>query len=394
MFLFVWTYSLFPLLFIAAIIWSAIVAWNERTFEWRPVGYTFIGMILGNLINPYFPNNLKLFWEHFYTKLTVASDFAVMVGGEWYPHSGQELLMLFPVALLAMLVGYILFNPRNGKLPEHSSFFLVFVTILLAAQFRSKRFAEYFPPFAIMFAAFSIKDFLFHLRGGVAPTEEVDEDIPKRRSFKERLPVFVQRGVLAALTLLMLVNLVGIDLKRYSGDGWRAYPGFKQLFSIELKGMISGVMANEDDSRYRRSMDWAKANIPEGDRIFNTNWDDFPKLFFLNQKHSYVFGLDPNYLYSENPELYKLVIEIVSARTEDAAPIVREKLGASHIFIDTRENGPMLEKMLESGWVDLSYKDDEAIILRIRDIKGEPIKKEEAIPETKVIDLRIGNTTK
>src|SRR5690606_30464250 len=33
MFAFVWTYSLFPLLFIAAVIWAAIIAWNERRLE-------------------------------------------------------------------------------------------------------------------------------------------------------------------------------------------------------------------------------------------------------------------------------------------------------------------------------------------------------------------------
>lgn len=397
MFLFVWTYSLFPLLLIAAFIWAGIIAWNERKLEWRPVGYTFAGMILGNIVNPYFPNNLKLFWEHFYTKFSVAGDFAVMVGGEWYPHSGQELLMLFPVAMLAMLIGYILFNPRNGKLPEHSSFFLLFVTVLLAAQFRSKRFAEYFPPFAILFAAFSVNDFLAYLRSG-KPVEsdvaESDEDSP--RSWKERVPMFAKRGAVVVLTLLMLVNLVGIDLARYSGEGWRSYPGFRQLFSIRVKGMISGIMGNESDGRYRKSMDWALANIPEGDRIFNANWDDFPKLFFLNQKHSYVYGLDPNYLYSKNPELYKILIDIVSARTEDAAPIVKEKLGASHIFIDAREHGPMLEKMLESGWVDLPYRDEEAIILRIRDAKGDPVKREEPEekPGQKIIDLRLSNSRK
>jgi hypothetical protein len=49
--------------------------------------------------------------------------------------------------------------PRNGKLPEKATFFLMFVTVLLAAQFRSKRFAEYFPPFAVLFLAFSWQAF-------------------------------------------------------------------------------------------------------------------------------------------------------------------------------------------------------------------------------------------
>ncbi len=123
MFVFVWTYSLFPMLFIAAIFWTIIIAWNERKFEWRPLVYTFAGIILGNVINPYFPQNFWLFYEHFITKFKVGSEFAVSVGGEWYPYSGMELLLNFPVALAAMLVGYILFAPRNGKLPEKSTFF-------------------------------------------------------------------------------------------------------------------------------------------------------------------------------------------------------------------------------------------------------------------------------
>src|SRR4029079_12791268 len=159
MFAFVWTYSLFPLLWFAAIIWTVIVAWNERRFEWRPFAYTTGGMILGNIINPYFPHNLMLFGEHFAEKFKVGSDFAVAVGGEWYPYNGMELLTHFPVAMAAMLIGYILFMPRGGKLPEKATFFLMFVSILLAAQFRSKRFAEYFPPFAVLFAAFSWQAF-------------------------------------------------------------------------------------------------------------------------------------------------------------------------------------------------------------------------------------------
>ena len=123
MFAFVWTYSLFPLLWIAALIWTMIIAWNERSFEWRPLVYTTGGMILGNLINPYFPKNLCLFWEHFITKFKIGTDFAVPVGGEWYPYTGQELLTHFPIALIAMLIGYILFAPRNGKLPEKATFF-------------------------------------------------------------------------------------------------------------------------------------------------------------------------------------------------------------------------------------------------------------------------------
>ena len=369
MFAFVWTYSLFPLLWIAAVIWTVIIAWNERRLEWRPIAYTTAGMILGNVINPYFPDNLVLFWEHAYTKIKIGSDFAVAVGGEWYPYTGLELLTHFPIAMIAMLMGYILFMPRNGKLPEKAAFFLMFVSILLAAQFRSKRFAEYFPPFAILFAAFSLQAFRQplaaqlpeHFKRDIEPFLDVKKQgEEQRRRATAQLAAVTAVGVL--LAVFFVLNTKGLHIL-----------GFDQ------EGLAETIAGNDADSRYRRAMAWAtgvdadgRENIPAGERFFNCNWDDFPKLFFLDTKHTYVYGLDPNYLYSENPELYKLLKDITEGKVDDAAPMIRERFGARYVFADAKENEDMIAKLLESGWVDIVYEDDEARILRIRDVKGEP----------------------
>ena len=87
--------------------------------------------------------------------------------------------------------------------------------------------------------------------------------------------------------------------------------------------------------------------------------------------------------YSANPELYKLLQDITNAKIDDAAPVIREKFGANYVFADAKENEDMFAKLLESGWVEMAYEDDEARILKIRDVKGEPPK--EAVddqPET------------
>jgi len=370
MFAFVWTYSLFPLLLFAAVFWTIIIAWNERRFEWRPLAYTVGGMVLGNLINPYFPQNLLLFWEHFYTKFKVGSDFAVAVGGEWYPYTGMELILNFPVALAAMLLGYILFMPKNGKLPERATFFLMFVTVLLAAQFRSKRFAEYFPPFAILFVAFSWQ--AFRTPEVIELPEEFKRDIEQfldaenTNQTEEKWKIFKQVGVWTlgvALFIFFIYCLAGLRIS---------------YFSVNESGLVETIAGNEADDRYQRAMNWATGkdekgndNIPAGERIFNTNWDDFPKLFFFNTKHSYVFGLDPNYLFSENPDLYKQLVDITGGKIDDPAPIIREKFGANYIFADAKENEEMIAKALESGWVEIVYEDDEARILKIRPQKGD-----------------------
>ncbi|MBP6003489.1 MAG: hypothetical protein KA746_08665 [Pyrinomonadaceae bacterium] len=369
MFAFVWTYSLFPLLWFAAIIWTAIIVWNERRFEWRPLAYTTAGMVLGNVINPYFPQNLGLFFEHFWTKFKVGSDFAVAVGGEWYPYTGMELIMNFPIALLAMLIGYILFVPKGSKLPEKAAFFLAFTSILLAAQFRSKRFAEYFPPFAILFAAFAWQSF-------TAPKvvelpddfqRDIDPYLDANKPTEKQAWITAGRSAApwvigAALLIFWFYNLVGLH-----------------RFGFDEAGMIDNITSNEPDEKYRRSMEWATGldetgadNIPKGELIFNCTWDDFPKLFFLNTKHRYVYGLDPNYLYSANPELYKLLKDLTEGKIEDPAPVIREKFGARYIFADAKENTDMIAKALDSGWAEIIYEDDEARLLKIRDVKGEP----------------------
>lgn len=385
MFAFVWTYSLFPLLFIAALIWAVIIAWNERKFEWQPIAYTGIGMIAGNIINPYFPNNLKLFWEHAYTKIKIGSDFAVAVGGEWYPYTGMELLTHFPIAMIAMLIGYVLFMPRNGKLPEKATFFLVFVTILLAAQFRSKRFAEYFPPFAILFAAFSWQAFMKQ-PAAVLP-EEFRRDIEpyldaNKKPRKSHWEFAKEAGVWVLGTFLFVYFLIGmVGLQR---------------IGIEHGGLMATIAGNEADDRYQRAMAWAtgvnekgQENMPAGERIFNANWDDFPKLFFFNQKHNYVYGLDPNYLFSKDPELYKLLLEITEGKTEEAGPIIRDRFGANYVFADARENETMIAKLLDTGWADMVYEDDEARILRIREKKGVPpvdLDESETEEEKRILD--------
>ncbi|MFZ1702094.1 MAG: hypothetical protein WBO10_11960 [Pyrinomonadaceae bacterium] len=380
MFAFVWTYSLFPLLLFAAIIWTVIIGWNERRFEWRPIAYTFSGMVLGNLINPYFPQNILLFVEHFWTKFKVGSDFVVAVGGEWYPYSGMELLTNFPIAMLAMLIGYILFVPRKNAVPEKAAFFLAFTTILLAAQFRSKRFAEYFPPFAVLFAAFAWN--AFTTPKVVELPEDFQRDIDpyldaqkptERQSWMASARVAAVWVVGILLCALWLVNMIG--LSRLGSD---------------YGGLIGNISTNEPGDKYRRTMEFATGldetgaeNIPKGERIFNCTWDDFPKLFFYDTKHAYVYGLDPNYLYSENPELYKLLKDITEGKIDDPAPLIRDRFGANYIFADAKENTDMIAKALESGWVETIYEDDEARILKIRAEKGEaPSDTADDLPET------------
>src|SRR5437762_13652410 len=157
-FVFALTYDMFVLLIVAVAIWTIVIGWTEERFEWRPLTWVLLGSALGLVINPYFPHNLYLFYEHARVKIT-AGDFATKVGNEWYPYDTREFVINCYVALAAMLIGYLTFDTGDRKRAERPLYFLILSTLLMLMTARWKRFAEYFPPFAILFAAFALEQF-------------------------------------------------------------------------------------------------------------------------------------------------------------------------------------------------------------------------------------------
>lgn len=364
MFVFVWTYSLFPILWVAALIWTVIIAWNEERFEWQPLAYTTGGMIAGNIINPYFPRNLGLFFEHAATKMR-AGDFVVPVGGEWYPYDSKMLFWGCFISFLAMFVGYILYRPEERKLDEKSTFFLALATIFCVWIFQQKRIAEYFPPLAILFVAFAWQAFAARRAAAPVLPEEFRRDLApyldaEVQTEREEKRDFWKQACVGLLCLLLagwaFLNLHGLKIESRK---------------IEYGGVAGEIAGNDPPEHYEKAMNWALANIPEGERIFNTDWDDFPKIFYHNQKHTYIAGLDPKYLHSRDPELWKFYEDITTGRIDESAPVIREKFGARWVFSDNHHDD-FYAKAMESGWFDKVYEDDDGFILKMRDRKGEP----------------------
>ncbi len=174
--LFTWTYDLFVLLIMATVFWVVVVAVTEKRFEWRPLLWVLLGCATGLVINPYFPHNLQLLFEHLTIKLT-AEEFNTKVGSEWYPYNSWEFLGNSAVACIAMLIGYIAIEPSERRRAQHPLFFLLFSTALMIMTARWKRIAEYWPPFAILFAGFSLQPWLVGFRPYLTrlPAEVLEE---------------------------------------------------------------------------------------------------------------------------------------------------------------------------------------------------------------------------
>jgi hypothetical protein len=356
-FVFTLTYDMFVLLILAAAIWTVVVGWAEERFEWRPIVWVLVGTAAGLVINPYFPHNLYLFWEHARVKIT-ATNFTTKVGQEWYPYDTTEFFLNCYVALAAMLTGYLAFEWSDRKRAARPLFFLILSTALLLMMARWKRFAEYFPPFAILFAAFTLEEFW----RGRAVFTHLPQDV------MEDLQPFLDRQTPAATAK-----------ETQHQETWKIT---KVAFVASALGLAlfanvyrTAKDINESDARdyYAKGAAWMRGNIPAGQTVFNTDWDDFPRLFYYDPTHVYVSGLDPTYLLDKNAELSKLYDRITTGEEEDPGPFIRDRFGATWVFSDnTKDHDGFFDNALRSGWFDRVYEDSDCSVLHLRDQKSEP----------------------
>src|SRR3954454_8423914 len=82
-FIYVWLYNAFPLLLVVVGTYVIAALLVERRFEWRALAYPALGVVLGLVINPYFPGNLHFIVEHLAPKI---GSTTTSVGNEWYPY--------------------------------------------------------------------------------------------------------------------------------------------------------------------------------------------------------------------------------------------------------------------------------------------------------------------
>lgn len=357
-FIFALTYDLAILLGVAAVIWAAVIGWSERRLEWRPILWVGIGTIAGFVINPYFPHNLWLLYEHILMKVR-ASDFTTQVGQEWYPYSSWDFLGNCFVAFIAMVTGYIAYQWRDRKRAQHPLFFLVFTTILLVMNARWKRIAEYWPPFAVLFAAFALQPYFERAKERVRrlPADVMDELQPyldrdeMTQAVGAAAPGEIRRTIVAAVVALALGGML------FANVYWTA----------------KDIAGSAKPQYYENGIKWMHDNVPQGQMVFNTDWDDFPRLFYFDPSHTYVSGLDPTYLLDKNKELSELYNNITLGKEKDPGPLIRDRFGARYVFTDNEDvHDDFYNNAMDSGWFESVYEDDDCTILHIRDQKSEP----------------------
>jgi hypothetical protein len=335
-FLYVWLYDAFPLLLVVCACYVAAGWLLDGRLRLAPLGYAAAGIGLGLLINPYFPENLLFIGRHLLPKLTEATG--ISVGNEWFPYDTAQLIGNSGLALLAFASGALALGLQGRRMGVGTATALFFGLVLGLMLLQARRFVEYFPPFGLIFAAMAWSPLLRRAglvgAGDRADTETVAVDQRSPLSWRKIGVVSIVVGALA----------VGL---------W-----------ANLEASQVSVRASRSAQRFQSAASWLEGHSPEGARVFQTDWDDFPRLFFYNTHNTYTVGLDPTYLQLQDAGLYDLWVDLTQGRAEDLSASIRESFGAEYALSDL-DHQRFLEAAAEDPQMRELYRDEFAVVFAV-----------------------------
>lgn len=304
----------------------------ERRFEFRPLLFVLGGVLAGVILNPYFPDNIIFSIHHMLPKLLDATSVRG-VGNEWFPYTTEQLLKNSLPVLAAFSSGVFALGFAGRKMDVRTAFALLAALFFGLMLFQARRFVEYFPPFALIFAAFAFAPLLLDAQPDSAPS-----DNPHRWDFSS----FVQMNF--SLIFLALVISTGIV---------RSVPNVRDALDV-----------SKPYDLYAGSSAWLRLNTPENSLIFQTDWDDFPRLFFYNTHNTYLIGLDPTYMQIYDPGLYNLWTQITRGQIKNPSRMILDKFGARYIHSDLKHDEFLAIAGQDSGLKEV-YRDGDSVIFEV-----------------------------
>ncbi len=323
-FVYVWSYNAFPLIAVVVACYALSELLVFRRIAVSTIVAAGVGIVLGMLINPYFPENIAFLYHHLVDKFSVGG-YAVKVGNEWYPYPADRFLEHagIPIALLATSVYFSRWKDFS-KQRLQVVLVVLFVSLVFLGMFlKSRRFVELFPPFALLLTAWCF-----------APEKE-EKDAGARDlqfSYPRKALAFLLAGVLV-------------------------------YFSTAATRESLGKSAEYE--RFSPAAAWLRLNTEAGSLIFTADWDDFPRLFHFNHHNSYLVGLDPYFLYARDRPGFLLWQKMTQGELKGPmAKIIQRKFGSGYIFVD-RKHEKMRQRLEEEPGIRKVFEDKNSFVYQV-----------------------------
>ena len=316
-FLYVWLYSAFLFSFMVVLL-SFVLDWAmHKKIDHSLLVYSIGGIMAGLIINPYFPNNLTLLYLQLFKVNLLGNLFNV----EWQPWSFGQLLFHNIVPFICFFAA-IFFNAKNKKISKKNLLLFLISLIFLIFTIKSKRMQEYFVPFAVLFLAFSINDFIIKLNE------------KKADYFK-----YLKYSFIFIIIVLAPINY--INLEKTIDEGNFLY-------------------------KYEKGALWLKNNAPKGSLVF-INAYAFNYLFFYNSDVKYTHGIDLTYSYLYDADKFERYMDLLQGKDFDYN-VIKTDYNPDYVFIGKIKPDKQIAEFILKFKKDfeLEYEDDFTAIFKVK----------------------------
>ena len=333
-FFYSWMYTAAPLILLPGFIYSGLCLLARKKIDIKGILYSSSGLVLGMVINPYFPRNFYIDYIQI-IKLAFFRPEKLM-NTEWMPFTIREFFttnFLVLAVFLFSLAFYLFYlwkkNPGFGdlvkrkqwtKIKHKRSFdmdkaLLFFMALFfLLYMIKSKRMIEYFVPFTILFCAFVV----------------TDQKIRHSIKYKNVL-------------LVLLIAGAGLNL-------YLAYISF---------GYYDTVNNFEDCAS------WLNDNSEQGDLVFLQWWDQMPVLYFYDHKNYYTLGFDEGFLYYHNKSMFDDYKKVQRAEG-DIYGIIADEFDSDYVFLyKAKDSLPLYIKMQEDKRFSLGFEGKDCVVFEV-----------------------------
>jgi hypothetical protein len=293
-FLFVYTYSTFPMFILIVLAYTAVYAFYFEKLNYKPLMYTIAGTLAGLIINPYFPRNISFLAAQYGRALAGGSagvnlEFTSVIVWDMLKNFSLVFLLLFIVTLIAFR--------KEEKLNFKSIFLFITAAMFFGVFAKMQRGADQFIPFAILFAAFAFT----------------------------KLKVSISSAAKAIAAVILAVFIIT-----------STSTALRELAIVDIVDHRDGAM-------------WLNQNTAEGSEIFILNYGIFPQLYFYNtNNNAFTLGLDPVFMKEYDENLYRLYEDAIFGR-KDPYPIIKNNFNAEYIYTERIQRYRAFNEYLSSN---------------------------------------------
>jgi hypothetical protein len=331
-FLYAWLYNGSIILLPVSALYMLTLLVSSRRFVWSPCLYAGIGLVLGFVLNPYFPDNVIFLWNHVLEYLLRPTPVPVSV--EWKDYPSWILFDSCRGAWMFMLVGILALTFQGRVMSRRSLTFFFMSLLFLVIFFRARRFVEYWPAFAILFSASAIEESRLSL---LAHVENYFPRIAQENWKTFRMPLL--SGLIVALSVAAVIS---------------------------AQRAMDGIRESDPVDRFAEATSWLKANTPKDAIIFNAQWDIFPDLFFHDHHNRWIAGLNEAFIYYLEPRLWYLYRGIATGILPDTARYVKQDFSADYVLTLKQSKGISEAAKNPDNGLELAWEDRQTVIYRAR----------------------------